>query len=122
MSRLVVFKIAFLLTWLSSATAHADVDRFTDGDAAKGAPLYTRYCRGCHGADGRGGAHTFMPHIENLTKREYIEYLPDSYLLKVITEGGPSVGKSSYMPGFGVKLSEQDVKDIIAHVRSLPRY
>ena len=67
---------ALALLWLASggAGAESDVDpagaeRFTDGDAAHGAALYKRYCRGCHGEDGRGGAHTFMPHIENLTKR-----------------------------------------------------
>jgi mono/diheme cytochrome c family protein len=99
-----------------------DVERFTDGDAARGAPLYKRYCSGCHGVDGRGGAHTFMPHIQNLTSKDYIEFLPDGYLFTVIAEGGQAVGKSSMMPAWGATLSEQDIKDIIAHIRSLPTY
>jgi mono/diheme cytochrome c family protein len=53
-----------------------DVERFTDGDAAHGAPLYKRYCAGCHGQDGRGGAHTFMPHAANLTAKDYVEVIP----------------------------------------------
>lgn len=96
--------------------------RFTDGDPQKGAPLYKRNCRGCHGADGRGGAHTFMPHIANLTKKDYIEVLPDGYLYRVIAQGGAAVGKSAYMPAWQSKLSEQDIKDVIAHIRSLPTY
>ena len=67
---------ALALLWLATGSAGAEsavdpagVERFTDGDAAHGAALYKRYCRGCHGEDGRGGAHTFMPHIEALTKR-----------------------------------------------------
>ena len=99
-----------------------EVERFDDGDAAAGAPLYKRYCSGCHGADGRGGAHTFMPHIGNLTKKDYIELVPDGYLLPVISEGGAAVGKNSYMPAWQSTLSEQDIKDIIAHVRALPTY
>jgi mono/diheme cytochrome c family protein len=61
-----------------------DVERFTDGEPAAGAGLYKQYCRGCHGVDGRGGAHTFMPHVQNLTKKEYIELVPDGYLFTVI--------------------------------------
>ena len=98
------------------------IERFTDGDAARGAPLYKQYCAGCHGADGRGGAHTFMPHIENLTKKDYIEFLPDGYLFTVIAEGGQAVGKSAYMPAWQSELSEQDIKDVIAYIRSLPTY
>jgi mono/diheme cytochrome c family protein len=92
------------------------------GDTANGAKLFKRYCAGCHGADGRGGAQTFMPHIENLTKKGYIDQVPDDYLYGVIAEGGVSVGKSSYMPAWGKTLVEQDIRDIIAHIRSLPIY
>jgi mono/diheme cytochrome c family protein len=100
----------------------SEVERFTGGDAANGAKLYKRYCAGCHGADGRGGAHTFMPHIQNLTKKDYIEFLPDGYLFTVIAEGGEAVGKSAYMPAWGGTLSEQEIKDVIAHIRTLPTY
>jgi mono/diheme cytochrome c family protein len=99
-----------------------EVERFTDGDPDAGAKLYKRYCSGCHGADGRGGAHTFMPHVQNLTEKDYIELVPDGYLYQVIAEGGEAVGKNSYMPAWESTLSEQDIKDIIAHIRALPTY
>jgi mono/diheme cytochrome c family protein len=99
-----------------------DVERFTDGNADNGAKLYRRYCSGCHGADGRGGAHTFMPHIQNLTRRDYIEFIPDGFLFTVIAEGGAAVGKSGYMPAWRGTLSEQDIKDVIAFIRTLPTY
>jgi len=120
--RILIPGLCLLLLLPLQITAEDVIERFDGGNAANGASLFARYCRGCHGADGRGGAHTFMPHIENLTKKNYIELLPDSYLLEVIAKGGRAVGKSSYMPAFGVKLSEQDIKDVIAHVRSLPTY
>ena len=106
----------------AGALAQEDVERFTDGDAARGAALYKRYCRGCHGEDGRGGAHTFMPHIGNLTKKDYIEFIPDGFLFTVIAEGGVAVGKSGYMPAWRGTLSDQDIKDVIAFVRTLPTY
>jgi mono/diheme cytochrome c family protein len=99
-----------------------EVERFTDGDPDAGAKLYKRYCSGCHGADGRGGAHTFMPHVQTLTEKDYIELVPDGYLYQVIAEGGEAVGKNSYMPAWESTLSEQDIKDIIAHIRALPTY
>jgi mono/diheme cytochrome c family protein len=127
MRRLITLAISVL--WLATGNAAAqterdrsEVERFTDGDAAHGATLYKRYCRGCHGEDGRGGAHTFMPHIQNLTKKDYIEFLPDGFLFTVIAEGGAAVGKSGYMPAWRGTLSEQDIKDVIAFIRSLPTY
>lgn len=107
---------------LADSSVYADVERFEEGDASSGAKLYKRYCRGCHGEDGRGGAHTFMPHIENLTKKGYIELLPDSYLYTAIADGGVAIGKSSYMPAWRSKLSDREVKDIIAHIRVMPTF
>jgi cytochrome c oxidase cbb3-type subunit III len=127
MRRLVPLAIGLLCLASGYAVAQSDADpseveRFTDGEAAHGAPLYKRYCSGCHGADGRGGAQTFMPHIQNLTQKDYIEFLPDGYLFTVIAGGGGAVGKSTMMPAWKGTLSEQDIKDIIAHIRSLPTY
>jgi mono/diheme cytochrome c family protein len=127
MRRLITLAIGLLWLATGGVAAQSEVDpseveRFTDGDAARGATLYQRYCRGCHGEDGRGGAHTFMPHIGNLTKKDYIEFIPDGFLFTVIAEGGVAVGKSGYMPAWRGTLSEQDIKDVIAFVRSLPTY
>ena len=33
-----------------------------------------------------------------------------------------AVGKSGYMPAWRSTLSEQDIKDVIAFIRSLPTY
>jgi cytochrome c553 len=33
-----------------------------------------------------------------------------------------AVGKSSMMPAWEATLSEQDIKDVIAHIRTLPTY
>jgi mono/diheme cytochrome c family protein len=127
MRRLITLTIGLLWLATGGVAAQSEVDpseveRFTDGDATRGATLYQRYCRGCHGEDGRGGAHTFMPHIGNLTKKDYIEFIPDGFLFTVIAEGGVAVGKSGYMPAWRGTLSEQDIKDVIAFVRSLPTY
>ncbi|HET6521195.1 MAG TPA: cytochrome c [Geminicoccaceae bacterium] len=112
-----IVMMAFVVLLMAPAAASAEGD-----DPRHGRELFLKYCRGCHGPDGRGGAHTFMPHVDTLTKKGYIELVPDEYLFTVIAEGGQSVGKSSYMPAWGSTLSEQDVRDLIAHIRSLPSY
>lgn len=88
------------------------------GDAAAGAKVYKRYCRGCHGVDGRGGAHTFMPHIHNLTKRGYIDLRPDEVLETIIREGGEAHGMSSYMPAWAGTLTDAQISDVVAHIRT----
>ena len=104
------------LLWLVPITAAAG------GDPAHGQALFLKYCSGCHGTDGRGGAHTFMPHVNTLTKKGYIESVPDDFLLLVISKGGAAVGKSGFMPAWESTLDRQDILDIIAHIRSLPTY
>ena len=98
----------------------AGADQAATGDAAAGAKVYKRYCRGCHGKDGRGGAHTFMPHIHNLTKKGYIDLLPDEHLAGVIAEGGEAYGMSSYMPAWGGTLDDRQIADVVAFIRTLP--
>jgi len=92
------------------------------GDAEHGGKLFGRYCRGCHGVDGQGDGLVFMPHVNNLTRKGYIENLPDDYLVLAISKGGPGIGKSNYMPAWEGTLSTQDIRDVIAHIRQLPTY
>ncbi|MEO8629729.1 MAG: cytochrome c [Betaproteobacteria bacterium] len=101
----------------SSAQAEEQVPK---GDVDRGTTLYNRYCRGCHGEEGKGDGLVFMPHVNNLTKKGYIDELPDSYLVLAITKGGPGIGKSSYMPAWEGTLSKEQMYDVIAYIRSLP--
>jgi cytochrome c553 len=92
------------------------------GDAEHGGKLFARYCRGCHGEEGKGDGLVFMPHVNNLTKKGYIENLPDDYLLLAISKGGPGIGKSNYMPAWEDTLQKQEMLDLVAYIRSLPTY
>jgi mono/diheme cytochrome c family protein len=96
---------------------------FGTGDAVRGNELFQQYCVGCHGPDGRGGRKDgFMPRPQNLTKKGYIDELPDEYLFTVISKGGEGVNKSGYMPSFGKKFSSEDIENLIAFIRTLARY
>lgn len=114
---------AFALVVATGASViAADEEAPPKGDPERGETLYLRYCRGCHGEDGRGDALVFMPHVNNLTKKGYVDLLPDAYLLLAISKGGVAIGKSSYMPAWDETLTREQILDIIAHLRRLPLF
>ena len=43
----------------------------------------------------------------------------DAFLFSVVRDGGEAVGKSRFMPPFGFQLSDQEVWDLVAYMRSL---
>ena len=53
------------------------------------------------------------------TDKAKMSQMTDEYLVNIITKGGESQGKSKLMPAFGDKLSETEVQDVIAYIRSL---
>ena len=63
-------------------------------------------------------AEGFMPHVGPLAQKGYIEDLPDDYLAAAIADGGAAVGKSGFMPSWKTTLSEKDIADVIAYIRT----
>ena len=45
--------------------------------------------------------------------------LTDEYLIQVISEGGGAVGKSTLMAPWGGTLSDVQIRDIVAFLRSI---
>jgi mono/diheme cytochrome c family protein len=91
------------------------------GDSSKGRPIYLRYCSGCHGEDGRGEAKTFRPYVGNLAVKQLMDELSDEYLFTVIQKGGAAVGKNAAMPAWSAQLGDDDIRDVVAFVRTLSR-
>jgi cytochrome c oxidase cbb3-type subunit 3 len=79
-------------------------------DAAAGKKLFERHCAVCHGIEGRGGGRG--PNLN----RVHLEHAPDDAALKSMIEDGiaPEMPAAWYM-------SEKDVKNVVAYVRSLGR-
>jgi mono/diheme cytochrome c family protein len=92
------------------------------GDAAAGAPLYATYCASCHGPKGDGDgpvSATLNPKPARHSDAAYMNGLSDEHLFKVVKEGGQSVGKSPLMAPWGGTLSDAQIRDVVAFVRSL---
>ena len=91
-------------------------------DAAKGAALYAANCASCHGPRGDGDGPVAVALVPKPAKHHdgtYMNVLTNEHLFKVIKEGGPSVGKSPLMAPWGGMLSDAQIWDVVAFVRSL---
>ena len=91
-----------------------------EADPAKGKEIYEQMCAGCHGTRGDGGeghAGGFSPVISTLARKEYMNLVSDEYLILVIKKGGEFVGKIATMPAWEKRLSDDEIRGIIAHIR-----
>jgi mono/diheme cytochrome c family protein len=89
-------------------------------DAAqfRGGVVFANYCVTCHGinADGNGrAARLYNPRPANLRASDK----NDQYMLLIIRNGGQAVARSPYMPPWGAELTEEQMHDVIAYLRSI---
>ena len=91
------------------------------GQAERGKPLYARYCERCHGPDGRRGPMAGMLPVtpRNLADDAYMQTRTAQQLFDVIKHGGKALGLSPVMEGFGNRLSDEQIWDTAAYVRTL---
>ena len=62
----------------------------------------------------RGG---FSPHVTTLADKAYMASVTDEYLVLVIKKGGAAVGKMATMPAWEKRLSDEEIRSIVAHIR-----
>lgn len=77
------------------------------GDPIKGRGLYDNRCAGCHGMEG-------APQVDAIANFKRGEGLmkPDQELLNLVKKG------KGIMPGFNGVLTDTEIRDIIAYVRT----
>lgn len=93
-----------------------------DGDPEAGAEHYATLCASCHGARGGGegpAAAGLNPKPRRHDDGAYMNELSNEHLFTVTKEGGPAVGKSPLMAPWGGTLSDDQIWDVVAFVRSL---
>ena len=91
-------------------------------DAPPGAASYVLYCATCHGSEGKGdgpAATGLDPKPADHTNAAYMNPLSDEHLFRVIKEGGAAVDKSPQMAPWGGTLSDDEIRDLIAFIRTL---
>lgn len=121
-----------LLTGMSAAYA-ADAERIAAldanncapagnlrGDKVNGQQLHLEHCAACHGLSGQ--ADVVVMHMDETppdqSDPEYMENLPDPYLYLAICKGGEGIGKSYVMSPWGDFFTDQEIRDLIAWIRT----
>lgn len=84
---------------------------------ADGAALFASTCARCHGSAGKGGAPLVDggPNVRDLSDPEF-HRRPDDAIARSIKEG-----TANGMPAFGSTYDDEQVRALVAHVRSLKR-
>lgn len=107
-----------VLVLLSFGTRTADtVVHAADGDARKGKAVYEKSCVLCHGPQGRGDGpvgKTVNPPAADFTSAAS-KKKTDAELLATIENGRPPTA----MVGWKGQLSDAEIQDVLAYVKSL---
>jgi mono/diheme cytochrome c family protein len=84
--------------------------------------LYLTHCATCHGANGEGSwrASLFLMRPGNLADSRAMDSLSDEYLFLLIRNGGATLGKPG-MPAFGYHLTDDEIRELIRYLRTLPK-
>jgi len=109
MKKLIVFSLALLMAGVVSVRA---------ADAKE---LWDKNCKKCHGEDGKG--KTKMG--EKLGAKDYTDAkvqdaLKDDAMTKALKEGVKK-GDETKMKAFGDTLSDDEVKALVAYIRTLKK-
>src|SRR4051812_45816706 len=97
--------------WLIAAGSHAQAPRPDASALAEGQALFRGLCSGCHGGGGRGGKGP------DLTDDRWLHGGTDADIALVIQNGGPK----TTMKKLGESLKEDQIRRVIAYIRSLAR-
>lgn len=80
-------------------------------EAVDGAAVYKKRCAMCHGPEGKGFKALKTP---DFTSPEWQASRTDEEITEIIKNGK----KGTAMPALGSKMTEDEIKAVVAHVRS----
>jgi mono/diheme cytochrome c family protein len=89
-----------------------------DAAVFRGGLVYANYCVTCHGinADGNGrAARLHNPRPANLRASDK----NDEYIRLIVIKGGEAMGRSPKMPPWAEELTDEQITDVVAFVRSV---
>ena len=104
-----------LLAWGSAALA-------ASGNDANGKKLYLTYCFTCHGKEGKGDGYAagYQPvKPRDLTNAALMSSRTEQQLFSAVSGGSSTFHGPMVMPAWWQSLTEQQIWDLVAYVRTL---
>ena len=89
---------------------------------ADGATTFASFCSTCHGSGGKGdgpAAAALTPKPRDFTAADFWTTRTEEGMKKVIKEGGAASGMSPVMPAWGASLTEAQVDEVLAFIKTL---
>jgi cbb3-type cytochrome c oxidase subunit III len=102
-----IFGLCFALVLMAATSLAQGQTEAPDGSA-----IFKKRCSMCHGPEGKGFSANKTP---DFTSAEWQKEMTDAQITDIVKNGK----KGTPMPAFGAKLSEDEVKAVVAHLRSL---
>jgi mono/diheme cytochrome c family protein len=108
---------------LASATALVAPfgERANDAAAApsaRGAVIFAKYCAVCHGESGAGDGRAAS--LQKVAPANLLlSTRSGEYQLRIVTDGGAALNRSSSMPAWRGELSEEQIQDVVAYIQRL---
>jgi cytochrome c oxidase cbb3-type subunit III len=108
--------VAYIRDW-QTKTVKFDVPKDISGDPENGRKLYQPYCSNCHGLEGSGKKK--MGTV--LASPQYLQHTTDEQIWVTTAFGREDTRMGPSLKGLdgARQLSESDISDIVAYIRSL---
>lgn len=96
----------------------ASVGSVFGADLAAAKKIYADKCLKCHGETGKGDgpkADTLETKARDYTNKKEMAKFTDADLIRITKDG------KKPMPGYATKLSDQEIADVIAYIRTFAK-
>jgi mono/diheme cytochrome c family protein len=121
MTRRSALVLALALVTAGAAAWLAGAQPTTPSRSHPGKATYDQYCATCHGEAGKAdgpGAAALPIKPPPFTDGRLMNGLPDDFLFTLVSKGAGAVGLAPQMPPFQPPLTDRQIRDVIAYVRT----
>ena len=87
-----------------------------------GRAVFEAHCAICHGPMGKGdgpGAKVIRQKMLDFSDAAAMREVSDRFLFDIVKKGSSQFGRSNAMPAWGMKLTDEEIRAVVAHIRSL---
>jgi len=114
--------LAVSVTLLGRQVLQREEQPVSPAPESRGPVLYETHCAICHGPSGKGdgpGARVLRQPMADFTDPNGMRRASDRFLFEIIKKGSSQFGRSNAMPSWGMKLSDEEIRALVAYIRSL---